>query len=120
MIELDDVPDDVMIASPYQAGSISPLTEEDLKKYADLKVIKEMPSLVAFKALGDFMGESFYATISTELGGHNTAVGMSVAAKLGIPIVDADPAGRSVPELQHSTMHKQYFYNSTCSSKQVR
>ena len=43
------------------------MTEEDLKKYADLKVIKEMPSLVAFKALGDFMGESFYATISTEL-----------------------------------------------------
>ena len=82
-----------------------PIDRRRLEKYADLKVIKEMPSLVAFKALGDFMGESFYATISTELGGHNTAVGMSVAAKLGIPIVDADPAGRSVPELQHSTMY---------------
>lgn len=105
LIELDEVPDDAMVASPYQAGSISPLTEEDLKKYSGLKVIDEMSSLVAFKALGDFMGESFYASISTELGGHNTAVGISVAAKLGIPIVDADPAGRSVPELQHSTMY---------------
>ena len=105
LIELNEVHDDVMIASPYQAGSISPLTEKDLAKYADLKVIDEMPSLVAFKALGDFLGESFYASIPTELGGYNTAVGMSVAAKLGIPIVDADPAGRSVPELQHSTMY---------------
>jgi len=105
LIGLDEVPDDAMVASPYQAGSISPLTEEERKKYEGLKQIDEMPALVAFKALGRFMGQSFYACIATELGGHNTAVALSVAAKLGIPIVDADPAGRSVPELQHSTMY---------------
>lgn len=105
LARLDEIRDDVLIASPYQAGSISPLTEEELSKYADLPVIDEMPSLVAFKALADFMGEQFYATVATELGGHNTAVALSVAAKLAIPIVDADPAGRSVPELQHSTMY---------------
>ncbi len=45
--------------------------------------------------------------MATEIGGGNTAVALSVAAKCGIPIVDADPAGRSVPELQHTTFYIQ-------------
>jgi hypothetical protein len=105
LVSLEEVPDDALIASPYQAGSISPLSKKDLEKYAHLKVVDEMPSLTAFKALEEFLGRTFFATITTELGGHNTAVGMSVAAKLGIPIIDGDPAGRSVPELQHSTFY---------------
>jgi DUF917 family protein len=41
--------------------------------------------------------------MSTELGGGNTAQAFYTAAVLDKIIVDADPAGRSVPELQHST-----------------
>jgi DUF917 family protein len=41
--------------------------------------------------------------ISTELGGGNTAQAFYAAALLGKKIIDADPAGRSVPELIHST-----------------
>jgi DUF917 family protein len=102
LISVEDIPDDAMIGSPYNAGSVSPLSEEDIAKF---KKYEENPdyNLVAFKALENFLGKKFFATIVTELGGANSAVAFSVAAKSGIAIVDADPAGRSVPELQQST-----------------
>ena len=49
------------------------------------------------------MWRKFHAVSSTELGGENTAEALHIAAMLNLPIVDADPAGRAVPELQHST-----------------
>jgi DUF917 family protein len=61
--------------------------------------------LKAFEALEGYMGREFFATIPTEIGGGNTAVALSVAARRGLPVVDADPAGRSVPELQHTTFY---------------
>ena len=51
------------------------------------------------KVLEEYAGFSAYATIPVELGGFNTLVAVDVAARCGIPIVDADGAGRSVPEV---------------------
>jgi DUF917 family protein len=64
-----------------------------------------MECLEAFKALEADLGRPFFAAVATEIGGGNTAAALCVAAKQGIPIVDADPAGRSVPELQHTTFY---------------
>lgn len=105
LVGLDEVPDDALIACPYICGSISPLGEEEERKYAGLPRISEEPPLRAFKALEKYLGVEFYGVISTELGGANTAQAFYVAASLGRYIVDADPAGRSVPELQHSTFY---------------
>lgn len=102
LASLEEVPDDALIASPYNAGSISPLSEEDKEKFKDLKV-DELYNVNSFKALEEYLGQKFYGTVSTELGGSNSAIAFSVASKLGIPIIDGDPAGRSVPELQQST-----------------
>ncbi len=103
LVNLEEVPDDALIASPYMCGSISPLTEEDEKKYANLPKIKEEPALKAYKVMEEYIDKKLYGVISSELGGGNTALAFYVAALLGKYIVDADPAGRSVPELQHST-----------------
>lgn len=105
LVSLEELPDEALIACPYRCGAISPKTEEELKQYADLPRMGEEPALLAFKALEEYMGLKFHATISTELGGGNTAIAFYTAAMLGIPIVDGDPAGRSVPELQHSTFY---------------
>ena len=51
------------------------------------------------KVLEEYAGFSAYATIPVELGGFNTLAAVDVAARCGIPIVDADGAGRSVPEV---------------------
>jgi DUF917 family protein len=51
------------------------------------------------KALEEYASFSAYATIPVELGGFNTLAAVDVAARRGIPIVDADGAGRAVPEV---------------------
>jgi len=92
LLSLDDVPDDALIASPYFCGSLTAELSADAQE-----------DLLAFQALQQYLGRDIYATVSTEVGGGNTACALSVAANMGIPIVDGDPVGRSVPELQQST-----------------
>lgn len=108
LVDLDEVDEEAMIATPYMCGAISPITEEEEKKYRDLPQIGEEPAVHAFIAMEEYMGKEFQGVISTELGGANTAIAFYTAAMLGKYIIDADPAGRSVPELQHST----YYINN--------
>lgn len=105
LVSLDELPDEAYIATPYACGAISPLTAEEEAKYAGLARIDEDSALRAFRVMESYFGKDFYGVVSTELGGGNTAVAFNVGARLGKYIVDADPAGRSVPELQHSTYY---------------
>jgi uncharacterized protein len=105
MVDFSEVPDDAWIASPYMCGSISPVTPELEAQYAGLPVLDEPDAYLAYKAMEEYFGHEFYGVVSTELGGGNTAVSLYVAAWLDRYIIDADPAGRSVPELQHSTFY---------------
>ncbi len=95
-------PEDI-IGTPYACGAISPLTEEEVRKYARLKETEESFYILCMKQLEQFLGREVSAVISTELGGGNTATAFYVGAMTGRPIMDGDPAGRSVPALQHST-----------------
>lgn len=52
-----------------------------------------------FQTLEEFLGTKAYAAIPVELGGFNTLAAVEVAARLEIPVVDADGAGRAVPEV---------------------
>ncbi|MBQ9015274.1 MAG: DUF917 domain-containing protein [Firmicutes bacterium] len=105
LADLDEVPDEEMVAVPYVCGSVSPLTEEEEKKYAGLPSMEVTEAMRSFQVLEEYFGRPFYGVVSTELGGENTADAFHVAALMGKPIIDADPAGRSVPELQHSTFY---------------
>jgi len=51
------------------------------------------------KALEEYADFSAYAAIPVELGGINTLAAVDVASRCNIPVVDADGAGRSVPEV---------------------
>jgi uncharacterized protein len=57
----------------------------------------------AFKALETYLGRPVRATMSIEAGGLNSTTPFTVAAELGIPLVDADAMGRAFPELQMCT-----------------
>jgi len=103
LVGFDEVPDDAWIAVPYTCGSISPGTPELDHQYSHLQCLSEPQPYLAVKALEEFFGQDLYGVISTELGGGNTAQALYVAALFVKYIIDADPAGRSVPELIHST-----------------
>lgn len=104
LAEINEIPDDALIGSPYICGSIGILSEEKQKAYDALPKINEVKEVVAIKSLEVYLGKEFYGVLATELGGGNTAVALNVAARLNRPVIDADPAGRSVPCLQHSTL----------------
>lgn len=103
LADFDDLAPDDMIGTPYGCGAISPLTDEEKKKYARLPEAKENFYILCMKQMEQFLGKELKAVISTELGGHNTASALYCGAMADKLIMDGDPAGRSVPALQHST-----------------
>lgn len=96
---------DELVGTPYGCGSISPFTEKQQAEYDKMEKIEVTPESAAMKVLEKYFDKEFYGVIATELGGYNTAVALDVAARLGKPIIDADPAGRAVPCLQHTTYY---------------
>ena len=104
MISLDDVPDEALVGAPYGCGSISPDEEED-EATTTSSSDEVTQAFNAMRAMETYLGKKFHAAMASEIGGGNTATALLVAARMGIPIVDADPSGRSVPEIQQGTFN---------------
>jgi DUF917 family protein len=90
-LELDD--DDLVVPSAMM-GAPTVMVE---------KIPRGDEIVSAFKALETYLGRPVRATMSIEAGGLNSTTPFTVAAELGIPLVDADSMGRAFPELQMCT-----------------
>mgnify|MGYP001138956778 CR=1 FL=1 len=108
LASMDELPDDAWGAAVYYTGSTAPRTREQEAAFARLKVTEEPEAYRAFRALERHLGVELAFTVSVEYGGMNTAVPMAVAARAGLPVLDADAAGRAVPDLQFSTYYLKY------------
>jgi len=104
-VDLGELPDDARVVCPVFSGSIAPQsfdlsgTERDL----GLKQVIERPLVAAVRELEALTGKEFDYVIAAEIGGINTGAALDTAANLGLEIVDADYAGRAVPESTCST-----------------
>ncbi|MEM2105051.1 MAG: DUF917 domain-containing protein [Candidatus Bathyarchaeia archaeon] len=87
LVEPSEVPDDAKVVNFACVGAT---TSIDYDSHAAVKTLE---------ALEEYAGFSAYATIPVELGGFNTLAAVDVAARHKIPVVDADGAGRAVPEV---------------------
>ena len=105
LVDLEEAPDDALVCTPYMLGAISALPEDEERQYDQLPRIDEPSIMLAYRRFQEYLGREFYGTISCELGGSNTAVSFYAAAMSGHHIIDADPAGRAVPEITHSTYY---------------
>lgn len=105
LLSLDEVPDDALICTPYLLGAISGLSAEEEAEYHGLSRTDTHPILIAYAAFQRYLGRQFFATTACELGGSNTAAAFFPAAMNDHFILDADPAGRAVPEITHSTYY---------------
>lgn len=105
LVSIDEVPDDAIICTPYLLGAITPLTPEEEHLYAGLRNGETDPLLQAYAEFQDHLGQEFFGTTACELGGSNTAAAFFPAVMNGHKIIDADPAGRAVPEITHSTYY---------------
>jgi uncharacterized protein len=97
----DELPPDTWAVTPYYCGSLAPMGKTAFR--SEEAPHEDRECLLAVRTLEQHLGANVGVTVATELGGGNTAAALAVAAQLGLPALDADGAGRSVPDLQHST-----------------
>ena len=93
-----------LYACPYFCGAVGPSGAEG-DPYERYGKEPGLETVAAVAALERFLGEDLAGLVSIEYGGMNTAVALSTAARMGKPVVDADAAGRAVPDLQFSTFY---------------
>jgi len=87
LIDPKEVPDDAIVVNFACVGATA-----NVAYHSDAAV-------KTLKTLEEFLGRHAYAVIPVELGGFNTLTAVDVAARHGVPVVDADGAGRAVPEV---------------------
>ncbi len=103
LLSLDEIDDDDLIAPSAMMGAPSVMVE---KLPNGNEIIK------AFQALESYLGRKITATMSIEAGGLNSTIPLTVAARLGLPLVDCDGMGRAFPEIPMVT-HTLYGISAT-------
>ncbi|HZK61044.1 MAG TPA: DUF917 domain-containing protein [Anaerovoracaceae bacterium] len=99
IVDPEDVEDDAFICSGGIMGSVKAL--ENIS-YDDIvsNWEEEFVLIKAFREMEKIKGRKLDYIVAFEPGGLNTPVIMSLAARMGIPIVNGDAVGRSAPETQ--------------------
>jgi DUF917 family protein len=100
------IPDDALTVQPYGMGSVAPVSKETLEEIesAGLKETVGLLSMVeAVRELGLYLGKPIGCLVPAEPGAANLPEPLVVGARLGIPVVDGDYAGRCVPEEMQTT-----------------
>jgi DUF917 family protein len=87
LLDPSEVPDDAMVVNFACVGATTAVA------YDGEAAVK------TFQVLEEYVGRAAFAVLPVELGGFNTLAAVDVAARRGIPVVDADGAGRAVPEV---------------------
>jgi len=99
LASLNEIPDDALVVSGGIMGSVKVLDrfspEEIVKQWE-----RKFEPLLAFRAMEEYLGRKIDFLVPFELGGLNTPVILSLAARVGIPVVDGDGLGRAAPETQ--------------------
>ncbi|KAB7667746.1 DUF917 domain-containing protein [Bacillus sp. B1-b2] len=96
LLGVDEVPDDKLIVPSGMMGAPTVMIE---------KPPSGEEAINAFKSLESYLGEEIYATMPIEAGGVNSLLPFTLAARLGLPVVDVDGMGRAFPELQMVTFY---------------
>jgi hypothetical protein len=102
LVTPEELAETALVGCPYGVGGLTRGSEEE---YAGVPRVEEHPVVLSVQALSEYLGRAFDAMITGELGGASVADAFYVAAVLGLPVVDADSAGRSVPEFEESMFY---------------
>jgi len=103
LLSVNDLADDDRVACPYGLASLAPISADMQARLDRIKGDRAEPVQLAFETLEEQIDQKFAAVILGEIGPLSLAEGLSIAARLGVPALDADTVGRAVPEInQHS------------------
>ena len=96
LIDAEEVPEDALVVPCAMMGAPTVLIE---------KLPNGREGEISLRRLEAELGKSAFAVMAAEIGGLNALAPLTLAAKLGLPVVDADGMGRAFPELQMTTFH---------------
>lgn len=105
-VDADEIADDVMTVQPYGMGSVAPMSQAALEEIQRVGLVETHPldSMVeAVRELGVYLGQPIGCIVPSEPGASNLPEPLVVGARLGIPVVDGDYAGRCIPEEMQTT-----------------
>lgn len=105
LVDLDDLPDDGLIMSCGGIGAPTVSIE---------KLGSELEGEWLRQGLEEVTGSRVVAVMAAEIGGGNGIHPMSWAARMRLPVVDADAMGRAFPEVQQQTMELAGIDPSPC------
>ena len=94
IVEIDELDDDAFIVCVAVMGAPVVMTE----KVPCIASLERSLREIELRA-----GRKADALIPLEIGGINATVPLALAAKLGLPVVNADGMGRAFPEIQMVT-----------------
>ncbi|MGB3906686.1 MAG: DUF917 domain-containing protein [Anaerolineae bacterium] len=105
-VDVDDIPDDAWTVTPYGMGSIAPPSPETEQEIARLGLVDRLGGGAmegAVREMEEYAQVKIGAIVPAELGAGNTPAPLITGARLGIPVVDGDYAGRAIPEEMQGT-----------------
>ncbi len=100
-VGLEDLADDANVVCTFFSGSIAPgsFDRSEMEREMGLERKVERPLVAAVRELEAFTGKKFDTMISVAIGVINTGLAFDAAANLGLRMLDADYAGRAIPEV---------------------
>ena len=96
IIDPQDVPDDAMVYTIAIMGAPTVIYE---------KALCGEDAEIAVSKLEKHIGKPAYAILPVEIGGINSTLPLMLAARRGLPLVNADGMGRAFPEIQMTTFN---------------
>lgn len=105
---IDEFDSDAVLISVCYSGSIAPESFDDPEERAQALgggKRYERPFCEAVRLLEQVLSVRCAGLVSIEIGGINTGAILSAAARLDLPLVDGDYAGRAIPELHATAPH---------------
>lgn len=104
LLDPDDIKEEALYCCPFFMGSIAPKTAETLAEmeslgYLEREYFLEEILIGAVRTLEEVTGKTVEGLYIAEPGGSNAGCCMAAAYKMGIPVIDGDPAGRAIPEM---------------------
>jgi DUF917 family protein len=105
-VDADEIADEALTATPYGMGSIAPRSQETLDEIERVGLVDRLGDRSmeeAVKELGMYLGKPIGCLVAAELGAGNTPAPLVTGARLGIPVVDGDYAGRAIPDEMQGT-----------------
>ena len=107
-VDASQIPDDVWTVTPYGMGSIAPVspdTQGEIERLGLVRRFGDEAMAEVIKELGDYLGKPIGCLVAAEIGAGNSPAPLVTGARMGIPVVDGDYAGRAVPEEMQATTY---------------